>query len=137
MAEVRTNNYDINNVYKDLDLSMSVHPLTGNYKTVNGINAVKRSIRHLMLSAKWDFPFNGDVYGGITESLFEQLSPTYLASLEARMRDVLSKYERRIEVQDITFEVQENSGNLFITIKYRIIAVEQVFETRITLSRER
>lgn len=135
MTTIYTKNYNINHVYRDLNLSLEVHPLTGNYKTTDGIEAVKKSVKHLIQSNKWDFPFQPDIYGGTEHLLFETATPVYITHVQNTIRDLLEKYEPRVSVIMVDVHVRDNA--LFITIEYEIIAVEMKVETKLTIKRER
>ena len=58
-------------VYKDLNLNFTRNPVTGDVATVTDVNAVKRSIRNLLLTNHYDRPFHPEVGSGIPNLLFE------------------------------------------------------------------
>lgn len=130
-----TRDYDINRIYKDLDLSMSIHPLTGNYKTLDGANAVKKAVKNILQMEKWDSPFQPDIAGGIEGLLFEQASPVVITHVQNKLQDLLKKYEPRIEIQNLFITVRDQA--LIINLVYEIISLEMTVEETISIKRER
>lgn len=126
----------LDSIYKDLDLSLPIHPLTKNIKPVTGVSAVNKSIKHLVFSAKWDYPFQPDIYGGISQMLFEQPIPVHFSHVQNVILQVLKKNEPRIKVTNVTVDWLDEQS-MAINIEYLIVAIDKSESTRIILKRER
>lgn len=127
---------DINEKYMDLDLSLSIHPLTGKYKTITGNRAIIRSIKHLVMSSQWDIPFEPEIYGGLDEALFELNTPIFISSLQKQIHETIAEHEPRVNVIDVDI-VQTMNQTISINITFEIVATEEVLNTSITLKRDR
>ena len=57
----RQNEKRSSRVYKDLNLNFSANPVTGDVTTVTDVNAVKRSVRNLLLTNHYDKPFHPEI----------------------------------------------------------------------------
>src|SRR5690554_143897 len=64
-----------------------------------------------------------DFGAGLNAFLFEPLSVTTLALVEDRVRTALIQWEARIDVEEVTVEIDTSEANkLQITIRYRVRA---------------
>jgi phage baseplate assembly protein W len=107
----------------DLDFSFRAHPLSGNLVLKNGEEAIKQSVKNLVLLNMFEKPFSR-LGGNITNRLFEDFSFSLISSIKDDLVSLLSFYEPRIEVlPDEIFidkdKIDENMLN--ITINYTII----------------
>lgn len=107
----------------DLDFSFRAHPLSGNLVLKNGEEAIKQSVKNLVLLNMFEKPFSR-LGGNITNRLFEDFSFSLISSIKDDLVSLLSFYEPRIEVlPDEIFidkdKIDENMLN--ITIIYTII----------------
>ena len=59
------------NLWKDLDLLFRVHPVTGDVVTRTDVEAVKRSVRNIVLTNKYERPFKPNFGTSLRELLFE------------------------------------------------------------------
>ena len=78
-----------NRVWTDLDLDFTKHPITDDISKKRGVEAIKRSVRNLLLTNKYERPFNPDLGSGIMGLLFELVSPTTANVLELAIKEVL------------------------------------------------
>lgn len=107
----------------DLDFSFRAHPLSGNLVLKNGEDAIKQSVKNLVLLNMFEKPFSR-LGGNITNRLFEDFSFSLISNIKDDLVSLLSFYEPRIEVlPDEIFidkdKIDENMLN--ITINYTII----------------
>ena len=107
----------------DLDFSFRAHPLSGNLVLKNGEDAIKQSVKNLVLLNMFEKPFS--ILGGnITNKLFEDFNYALVNEMTNNLIGLLSFYEPRIEVlpSDVIIDrdkIDENTLN--ITIIYTII----------------
>ena len=71
----RQNEKRSSRVYKDLNLNFTANPITGDVATVTDVNAVKRSVRNLLLTNHYDKPFHPEIGSNVTSLLFEICKP--------------------------------------------------------------
>ena len=62
-------------VYKDLNLNFTKNPVTGDIATLSDVNAVKRSVRNLLLTNHYDKLFHPEIGSNIPYLLFENFGP--------------------------------------------------------------
>ena len=107
--------------WADLDLDFVAHPVTKDIVLKRDVEAVKRSIRNLILTNKYERPFQPNIDGGVTRHLFELSTPHTKHDIESAIRNCISNYEPRAEVIDVfvTGDLDRNGFN--VTIEFRVI----------------
>ena len=81
--------------YSDLDLSLTVHPMTGDLIPKRNTEAVRRSIRHIFSLEAGDIPFQPDLHAGIKAMLFEPVDSTTAVNIEKRLEWLVKRMEPR------------------------------------------
>ena len=109
-----------NILYKDLDLSLTPHPLTGDITPKVNAEAVKRSLRHLMMWEKWDVPFSSIHHNHLREVLFEIPSNPVKANIRTKVEWLIKTFEPRVKIQEIDIELNSNETGYTITLFYTI-----------------
>jgi len=87
--------------WSDLDLNFQAHPITKDIVKKKDIEAVKRSVKNLVLTNRYDRPFNPELGSNILAMLFEPVSPTSATVLKDRIEEVITNYEPRAIINDI------------------------------------
>ena len=89
------------NKYEDLDLDFIAHPTTGDITTKSDLEAVKRSVRNLVLTSKYERPFQPFLHSGIRGMLFEPLTAITAFSIRQNIIDVIKQYEPRASLMNV------------------------------------
>ena len=107
--------------WADLDLDFGAHPVTKDVVLKRDVEAVKRSIRNLILTNKYERPFQPTIDGGVTRYLFELTTPHTKHDIESAIKNCISNFEPRAEVIDVfvTGDLDKNGFN--VTIEFRVI----------------
>jgi phage baseplate assembly protein W len=107
--------------YSDLDLDFIAHPVTGDVLIKTGEDAIKRSVRNLILTNFYDRPFRHYIGSNAQKLLFENANPITANLLKDAILEVIANYEPRVEVTelDVTFDYDNNGYNA--TIRYIIL----------------
>lgn len=108
--------------YTDLNLSFVQHPLTKDVAKKTNAEAIKQSMKTLLLLGKNEKPFHPEISGGIYEMLFENIAESDLdIILKKRIRRVLSSFEPRVEIRSVKVNVNTDQNGLDVTV-YFVIA---------------
>ncbi len=71
MAAIYTKGLSTHNrQWADLDLDFVAHPITKDIVRKTNVEAVKRAVKNLILTNKYDKPFHPEIDGGVTRHLF-------------------------------------------------------------------
>ena len=87
--------------WSDLDLNFQAHPITKDIVKKKDIEAVKRSVKNLILTNRYERPFHPEIGSSVIGMLFEPVSPTTSVVLKQRILEVIENYEPRAIVNDI------------------------------------
>ena len=78
--------------WSDLDLDFTMHPVTKDVSIKRNVEAIKRSVRNLIMTNPFERPFHPEIGSGITGLLFDLVSPTTAAVLQSEIRQVLNNF---------------------------------------------
>ena len=95
--DAQLNNNSNRNVreYVDLDLFFGKKSSDKDVSVVTDVQAVKRSIRNLVLLNTYEKPFHPEISSGVRDMLFELMTPVTAALLARHIEDVIENYEPR------------------------------------------
>ena len=81
--------------YSDLDLFFAKKATSKDISKVTDIQAVKRSIRNLVLTNHYEKPFHPEIGSGVRDMLFELMTPLTAHILTRKIEDVIENFEPR------------------------------------------
>ena len=131
-AQVKNESPRSNFIYKDLNLFFTKNPLTKDVSKVTDVQAIKRSVRNLVLTDRGERLFHPEIGGDVKGSLFENFTPIMEVELRSAIKNVIEIYEPRVVLEDV--KVNDPSGNdldnnrLRITIQFYLDNVPEVLE---------
>ena len=88
-------------VYKDLNLNFSTNPVTQDVTIVTDVNAVKRSVRNLLLTNHYDRPFHPEIGSNIQNLLFQHFGPISGYQLSRAIEEMIENFEPRARVETV------------------------------------
>jgi phage baseplate assembly protein W len=104
----------------DLSNDFTINPMTGDLAVKKDIDAIKQSMKNLLLLEKFDKPFKPDIDAGIKEFLFESFPQAILRDLiDERVRYIISRYEPRVELEKVESVLNENL--LTINVEFKLV----------------
>lgn len=134
----RTNNSDRNaQVFKDINLSLARHPITGDIATLSSVEAVKRSVRNLVNTNFYERPFHPEIGSNVRSVLFEPVSPIVATVLERHVRDVIANFEPRAELVDVIVSDNSDANEYRVQIKFFVVNSSDIADMNIFLERLR
>jgi len=123
--------------FSDLDLAFTRNPITGDVPRKTEYEAVKRSIRNLVLTNKYERLFQPGIFAGITDQLFELAGPFAVIETKDRIKQVIQDFEPRAVVQDVTVAIVAETHNMLCTITFRLENDDRVETLNLALERLR
>ena len=88
--------------YSDLDLFFGRKIVGSDINKVTDVQAVKRSVRNLILLNTYDKPFHPEIAGGVREMLFENMTPIVAQIIARKVEDVIENFEPRARLVGVT-----------------------------------
>lgn len=108
--------------YSDLNLDFLAHPTTGDVARLTGNEAIKRSVRNLILTNFYDRPFRSYLGSNAQKLLYENINPLTASFLKDAIEEVLTNYEPRIKILDIKINVSPDNNGYDVTLQYMIVS---------------
>ena len=106
----RQNQKRSSRVYKDLNLNFTTNPVTSDVTTVSDVNAVKRSVRNLLLTNHYDRPFHPEIGSNVQALLFENFGPITANQLTRTIEEMIANFEPRARVESVEcFPLQDRN----------------------------
>ena len=101
-TDAQANNDITRNVkqYRDLDLFFSKKS-NKDVNKVTDIEAVKRSVRNLVLLNSYEKPFHPEIAGDVRALLFELMTPLTSAVIARKVQDVIENFEPRARLTGV------------------------------------
>ena len=118
----RTNNSSRSvKTYSDLNLNFTRNPATGDVARLTDIEAVKRSVRNLILTNQFERPFHPEIGSSIRDLLFETITPLNAVLLEDRIREVIVNFEPRAELTGIQVFDEIDNNQYRVIINFTVL----------------
>ena len=124
----RTNNSSRSvKTYSDLNLNFTRNPATGDVARLTDIEAVKRSVRNLVLTNQFERPFHPEIGSSVRALLFENVTPLNAILLEDRIREVIINFEDRAEITSVRVIDDADRNGYWVIINFQVLnSVENV-----------
>ena len=123
-ATVTNNSKRSNRIYKDLNMSFTKNPATKDVARLFDIQAIKRSVKNIILTNKYERPFNPDFGCNLRGFLFENITEPLLVIIKDRVAMAIEKYEPRVSVEDVVVKNDIDKNGINIQISFLINGVE-------------
>ena len=103
--------------YTDLDLFFGKKSSNSDVNEVVDVQAVKRSIRNLVLLNTFEKPFHPEIASGIRGMLFELMTPVTAVILSRQVEDVIKNFEPRARLVSVR-AIPDFDRNLYEAVSY-------------------
>ncbi|MAG28357.1 hypothetical protein CMI47_22760 [Candidatus Pacearchaeota archaeon] len=107
--------------YTDLDLFFGKKSVSKDINKVTDIQAVKRSIRNLVLTNHYEKPFHPEIGSGVRDMLFEPMTPLTSHVLTRKIEDVIENFEPRARLISVTAFPNLDRNEYECTISFYVV----------------
>lgn len=125
------------NIFKDFDLDFAPNPVTADVPVKLDAEAVKRSIRNLVMMNRYDKPFRPEIDARISRLLFEPATPLTAVAIRSNLKDIINRYEPRARLNDIEVTFNENTNAFDVTIYFMLLSTKQNSKVFVSIERLR
>jgi phage baseplate assembly protein W len=124
--------------YSDLDLFFGKKTVGSDVNKITDIQAVKRSIRNLVLLNAFEKPFHPEISSGVRNMLFENISPVIAAVLARKIEDVINNFEPRARLVGVR-AIPDFDRNIYnVSIEFYVVnAPTELVDLSVMLERIR
>ena len=121
-TDAQANNDITRNVkqYRDLDLFFS-RKSNKDVNKVTDVEAVKRSVRNLILLNSYEKPFHPEIAGDVRALLFENMTPLTSAVIARKVQDVIENFEPRAKVIGVSAQPNLDRNEYQVTINFFVL----------------
>ena len=122
-------------VYKDLNLFFTKNPISGDVSKVTDVQAVKRSIRNLVLTGRGERLFHPEIGGDIGTYLFELAGYSQITEVEidSAIQNVIALYEPRVAqvvvTQGLDSAGDHDNNQIRVTVEFSLVNIPDEFHT--------
>ena len=124
--------------YKDLDLFFGTKQASNDINKVTDIQAVKRSVRNLVLLNHYEKPFHPEIGSGVRDVLFELMTPMTSHSLAVEIEDVIENFEPRAKLVGVRALPNLDRNEYEVSVEFYVVnAPTELVDLTIFLERLR
>ena len=114
-----------NRIYSDLNLSFTKNPATKDVAKLYDVQAIKRAVKNIILTNKYERPFNSDFGCNLRGFLFENITDPILVLMKDRISTAIEKYEPRVSVEDIVIKEDIENNGVNIMVSFLVTGAEE------------
>ena len=121
-TDAQANNDITRNVkqYRDLDLFFSKKS-NKDVNKVTDVEAVKRSVRNLLLLNTFEKPFHPEIAGDMRGLLFELMTPLTSAVIARKIQDVIENFEPRARLTGVNVVPDFDRNAYDVTVYFYVV----------------
>ena len=124
--------------YTDLDLNFARKSSNSDVNILTDVQAVKRSLRNLVLLNYYEKPFHPEIAGGIRQMLFENMTPTVAIIISKQIEQVIANYEPRARLVGIKAIPDYDKNSYDVNIEFYVVnAPTELVDMSVMLERLR
>lgn len=124
-------------LYRDVSLTFARNPVTNDVAIVTGIDAVKRSLRFLLLSEAGETPFYLTFGSKLRQLLFEPADPITQILIRNQIHSTIVAFEPRVQIQSLTVTPSADETAYQVNLVFSMISQSQTATLSLFLSRVR
>ena len=107
--------------YTDLDLFFGKKTSNSDVSEVVDIQAVKRSVRNLVLMNVYEKPFHPEIASGVRGMLFELMTPVTAVILSRQIEDVIINFEPRVKLVGVKTLPDLDKNSYEVSIEFYVV----------------
>ena len=124
-------------IYQDFKKNLEKSPVSNDLTVFKDEDAVKESIKNLILTNRGERLMQPNLGGDIQAMLFENITPSVITLIEDKVRDTIEINEPRAELVDVIVSSNIDDNQVNVKIVFYIKNVEQPIALDVFLERTR
>lgn len=124
-------------IYQDFKKNLEKSPVSNDLTVFKDEDAVKESIKNLILTNRGERLMQPNLGGDIQAMLFENITPSVITLIEDKIRDTIEINEPRAELIDVIVSSNIDDNQVNVKIVFYIKNVEQPISLDVFLERTR
>lgn len=123
--------------FSDIDLNFGLHPVTKDVVRKYDEEAIKASVKNLVLTQNYERPFHSEIGSQIRGLLFEPYSPLLNVILKKEITNTINNFEPRVQLIDVQIIAMPDNNDISVTIQFKIINTTRPVAVNLILTRTR
>ena len=110
--------------FKDISAVFEVNPLNDDLIVLRNSNAIARSIRNIIFTARGDKPFNPFFGSRVSELLFDPMDQITTLAIKTEIEETIKNFEPRVDLKDVQVDPSSDDNEYSVVINYEIIGID-------------
>lgn len=123
--------------FSDFDFNFTKHPVTNDLVRKYDEEAIKQSVKNLVLTQNYERPFHSEIGSQVRSLLFELHNPMTQMLLQRTISDTIINFEPRVTLIDVAVRLNPDENSANITVLFSIINTTRPITVTMTLTRTR
>lgn len=123
--------------YSDIFVNLNVNPGNNQLARHTDENAVRRSIKNLVLTDKYERLYQPTIKCELKKLLFEPMGPSVSDSIKTVIEETIRNHEKRANLIDVLVRPDFVNHEYTVTIIFGMINIPEPVQVAITLKRVR
>lgn len=123
--------------FSDLDLSFMKHPVTQDVSRKYDEEAIKQSVKNLVLTQNYERPFHSEIGSQVMALLFEPATPMLAVLLKKTITDTITNFEPRVNLKTVDVTFSPDNNEVYVSIYFTIINTTRPVQVTLLLTRTR
>ena len=123
--------------FSDIDLNFDLNPITKDINTLKNEEAVKRSVRNIVLTNFGEKKFQPFFGGDVISQLFENITPFTAFEMEKAITRTILNNEPRVEALEVKAITNNDTNSVNVTVRFTLKNSQQPVILSFTLERIR
>ena len=121
--------------FTDIPVGFTKNPFTKDVQPTKNDQAIKQSVKNIVLTTPGEKPFNPTVGCRVREMLFEPLDAFVADAIQDEIINTINQNEPRVVLQDVQVMPVNTGNKLNVYIEYKIVGVPIVETIEFVLQR--
>lgn len=110
--------------FKDISAVFEVNPLNDDLIILKNSNAIARSIRNIIFTARGDKPFNPFFGSRVSELLFDPMDQITTLAIKTEIEETIKNFEPRVNLKRVQVNPSYDDNEYSVVINYEIIGID-------------
>tara|TARA_B100001113_G_C21080470_1_gene609666 strand:- start:40 stop:501 length:462 start_codon:yes stop_codon:yes gene_type:complete len=106
--------------HRDLDLSLTLHPIRKDINVLKDDNAIKNAVKNLLISNAFERPFQPQLGANLRGLLFEPADAITKIAIKENVKKVITDFEPRVQVLGIGINDLSDQNAYRLTVRFLI-----------------
>lgn len=124
-------------IYSDFTNDLDFNPVSEDVAVKLNENAIKQSIKNILLTDRGERPFQPNFGGNIRAMLFENITPQTLITMKQQITNAINQHEPRCNLIEVVCSSEESSNGVFVSVVFNVINKQEPVVLEVILERVR